>query len=292
MLRAKLSCGGAESGSRFQALDSAKHHFKESGKTGPFAFESNDEDSMNCRGILLDIEGTTSSISFVHDVMFPFVLARLDDFLQTHLSGGKAPEDAKVISALDQIAIDAGHASLASWKAASGKDAIELVANEVRQRMSVDAKSTGLKALQGLIWHGGFTSGELKAHIYPDVIPAIKQWIALGKDVRIYSSGSIAAQKLFFGHLEGEGDCLHLISGHYDTTIGGKKESASYTRVADDWGLPAEEILFISDIAEELSAAKAAGLNTLASVRPGNSPLPDGFEIAGIRSFAEVIAGD
>ena len=247
---------------------------------------------MNCRGILLDIEGTTSSISFVHDVMFPFVLTRLDEFLLAHLSGGRLPEDAKLVAALDQIAVDAGHDSLLSWKGASGsKDAIDLVANEVRQRMSVDAKSTGLKALQGLIWHGGFTSGELKAHVYPDVIPAIKQWIAAGKDVRIYSSGSIAAQKLFFGHLEGEGNCLGLLSGHYDTTIGGKKESASYKRVADDWGLPVEEILFISDIAEELLAAKAAGLNTLASVRPGNSPLPEVFEIAGISSFAEVNLG-
>lgn len=243
---------------------------------------------MNCRGILLDIEGTTSSISFVHDVMFPFVLTRLDDFLNMHLSEDDLPEDVKLLSALEQIAKDAGHDSLASWQENSGKSAIELIANEVRQRMSVDAKSTGLKALQGLIWHGGFTTGELQAHVYPDVVPAIKQWIAAGIDVRIYSSGSIAAQKLFFGHLEGEGDCLDLFSGHYDTTIGGKKESQSYRRVAEDWGLPPEQILFVSDIAEELLAAKAAGLHALASVRPGNAPLPEKFEIDRIQSFCEV----
>lgn len=248
----------------------------------------------NVRGILLDIEGTTSSISFVHDVMFPYVLERLEKFLHEHWQR----ED--VQAACQQVAIDAGHTSLDSWSAAQNQQrantaqtenqqlAVNLVSSEVRRLMAADVKATGLKALQGLIWEGGFRSGELQSHVYSDVLPAIRSWREAGLDVRIYSSGSIAAQKLFFGHVKGVGDCLSLFSGHYDTTIGGKKESHSYQRIAAEWGLPASEILFISDIAAELVAASAAGLQTRASVRPGNTPLPTDFSIEQIDSFAEV----
>lgn len=235
------------------------------------------------QAVLLDIEGTTSSISFVHDVMFPFVLEHLESFLQQHA----ARED--VNQACEQIAQDAGWSSLVDWQTNSDKESTnDLVIDEVRRLMANDVKATGLKALQGLIWDVGFRSGVLKAHIYPDVIPAIQAWRMAGMDVRIYSSGSIAAQKLFFGHLAEAGNCLHLFSGHYDTTIGGKKLSESYTRIADDWNLPPANILFISDIAEELLAANRAGLQTLASVRPGNHGLPTNFHIPKIESFAEV----
>ncbi len=237
-------------------------------------------------GILLDIEGTTSSISFVHDVMFPFVAERLEAFLAEH---GKRED---VMDACEQVARDAGHASLTAWADAAdeGAEAMTLVIEELRRLMSQDAKATGLKAIQGLIWDGGFRTGQLRAHVFADVIPAIRAWREAGVDVRIYSSGSIAAQKLFFGHLDidGENDCLHLLSGHYDTTIGGKKESTSYRRVVEDWGLPASEILFVSDIAEELQSAQEAGLQVRASVRPGNKPLPPSFDIPSIRSFDEI----
>lgn len=237
-------------------------------------------------GVLLDIEGTTSSISFVHEVMFPFALEHLDSFLDEKFSEGDAQK------ACEQVAIDAGHASLASWESTAGTPTKELVKQEVRRLVSVDAKTTGLKALQGLIWASGFKSGQLKAHIYDDVLPAIRRWKSAGKDVRIYSSGSIAAQKLFFGHLDTseEADQLHLLSGHYDTTSGGKKEAASYTNVANDWGLPPAEILFISDVAEELNAAASAGLQVVASVRPGNKPLPSDFPFASITTMADVLA--
>ncbi len=243
----------------------------------------NNLDRSKVRGILLDIEGTTSSISFVHDVMFPYVLQRLDAFLATHIS---RPE---VREACEQIARDAGQASLDSWSAATGDAALTLVIAEVRRLMAGDAKATGLKTLQGLIWNGGFQSGELVAHVYPDVIPAIEQWRAVGIEVRIYSSGSIAAQKLFFGHMQGFGNCLELLTGHYDTTIGGKKERESYVRVASDWGIPLAEILFISDIAGELQAAQEAGLQVRASVRPGNAELPDTLDVQRISSFSEIV---
>ena len=242
-----------------------------------------DTNQSSVRGILLDIEGTTSSISFVHDVMFPYVLQRLDQFIAEHFS---RPD---VRAAGEQIAKDAGHESLDGWASASGQQPSALIIAEVQRLMAQDAKATGLKALQGLIWDGGFRSGQLVAHVFPDVIPTIKQWRQSGLDVRIYSSGSIAAQKLFFGHLAGEGDCLALLSGHYDTTIGGKKESESYRRVAQDWGLAPEEILFVSDIAGELQAAQEAGLQVRASTRPGNTELPVTLDVPRITSFAQII---
>ncbi len=238
------------------------------------------------RGILLDIEGTTSSISFVHEVMFPYVLDRLEEFVaeQSHR--------ADVQAAFEQIAIDAGHASLSTWfsrvEAASPES---LVIQEVRRLMSQDVKATGLKALQGIVWDAGFKSGELVAHVYSDVIPAINRWRKNGIDVRIYSSGSIAAQKLFFGHVDGAGNCLQLFSGHYDTTIGSKKAASSYLKIADDWGLLPAEILFVSDIADELAAAQAAGLQTRASVRPGNAALPATLQTVCIDSFDEIRTG-
>jgi enolase-phosphatase E1 len=139
-----------------------------------------------------------------------------------------------------------------------------------------------------LIWESGFRTGALQAHVYPDVLPAITAWRHRGIDVRIYSSGSIAAQRLFFGHVAGHGDCLPLFSGHYDTTSGSKRESASYTRIARDWGLPPQQLLFVSDIAAELDAALAAGLQVVASIRPGNAALPETRTWPSIDSFAQL----
>ena len=162
------------------------------------------------QAILLDIEGTTSSIRFVYDQMFPFVRRRLAAFLSNHW------EAADVRAACDAIAADAGHASLARWRGDSDDaTARQLVHDEVIRLMDGDVKATGLKQLQGLIWRSGFESGELRAHVYDDVPPALKAWNEAGMDVRIYSSGSIAAQILFFGHtIQGdllpEGNRLHL----------------------------------------------------------------------------------
>ncbi len=239
--------------------------------------------NLRARGVLLDIEGTTSSISFVHDVMFPYVRQHLDSFLDEHF------QRADVMAASEQIARDAGHSGLSQWAASADSPAEQLIVTEVHRLMDGDVKATGLKALQGLIWENGFRDGSLRAHVYPDVIPQIRLWREAGCDVRIYSSGSIATQKLFFAHLDGLGDCLQLFSGHYDTTIGSKKESASYQRVAADWGLAANEIVFVSDIAAELTAAQAAGLKAIGSVRPGNTPLPDTLEVPRIDTFAALI---
>lgn len=237
---------------------------------------------LKARGVLLDIEGTTSSISFVHDVMFPFVRVRLGEFLAAHFSR----ED--VFKACEQIARDAGKPSVEQWSRDTGQLAQQLVADEVHRLMDGDVKATGLKALQGLIWADGFHEGSLRAHIYPDVIERIKLWRQSGLDVRIYSSGSIAAQKLFFGHIDGLGNCLKLFSGNYDTTIGSKREAASYQRVAADWGFAACEIVFVSDVAGELMAATEAGMQVVASVRPGNAPLEPELPFARVTSFDQL----
>ncbi len=225
------------------------------------------------RGILLDIEGTTSSIRFVYDVMFPFVRRELDAYLRSHWG------EPALAAACDAIARDAGHAPIAASQ--------EQVKAEVLRLMDGDVKATGLKQLQGLIWDAGFKSGEMKAHVYEDVPPAIAAWNKAGLDVRIYSSGSVQAQKLFFGHTIA-GSLLPLFRGHYDTATGPKKEAASYTAIAAAFALPPREILFLSDVPAELDAATQAGLQTGLVLRPGNAAVEPDHGHAEIHSFAEV----
>lgn len=221
--------------------------------------------TITARGVLLDIEGTTSSVSFVFDVMFPFVRRELE------ASVLKLWESAEMAGVREQMARDAGFSSAREWLPENAAAARETLQAEVRQLMDRDVKATGLKMLQGLIWEAGFASGELQAEIYPDVLPALKRWTTTGLDVRIYSSGSVQAQKLFFGHTIA-GNLLGYFRGHYDTQIGGKKEAASYTAIAASYELPPREILFVSDIAAELNAAAAAGMQTALANRPGNTP--------------------
>ena len=237
------------------------------------------------KGILLDIEGTTSSISFVHDVMFPYVREHLLDYLERHWN------DQELDAVRAQIARDDGSSNWDVWlqrQHADESQARQVAQAHILELMDGDVKATGLKTLQGLIWENGFRSGQLQAHVYDDVLPAIEAWRAGGVDVRIYSSGSVAAQKLFFGHIAGRGDCLNLFSGHYDTTVGSKREAASYQRIAQDWKLRPQDILFISDLERELSAAAEAGLQVAASIRPGNAPISTSAPWPRITSFAEV----
>ena len=215
------------------------------------------------KGVLLDIEGTTSAIAYVYDVMFPFARKRLDGYLSEHW------DDSALDPVRDRFAIDAGAESFAAWTRGSD-DPRQTLLDEAVRLMDGDIKATGLKQLQGLIWQSGFESGELRAHVYPDVPPALEAWKAAGVDLRVYSSGSVHAQKLFFGNSEA-GDLLPVFTGHYDTTTGPKRESPSYAAIASDWGLPAGEILFLSDVTEELNAARKAGMMTALVSRPGNA---------------------
>ena len=235
------------------------------------------------RGILLDIEGTTSSVSFVYDVMFPFVRRELPGYLSRHWGSDS------LTAACELVARDAGHASFGAWSTHAATDAEQqqLVREEVTRLMDGDIKATGLKQLQGLIWKAGFESGELQAHVYEDVPAALTTWNGAGIDLRLYSSGSIAAQKLFFGNTI-VGDLRHYFRGHYDTTTGSKKEAASYRQIATAFGLPAAEILFISDVVAELDAARGAGLQTALSVRPGNAEVEPSHGHIEVSTFAEI----
>lgn len=232
--------------------------------------------------VLLDIEGTTSSVRFVFEVMFPYARSHVADYLTANWG------QPQLQAALEKLAVDAGQPTAAVWLGSLADDAArrEAVVTAVHQMMDRDAKVTGLKELQGLIWENGFKSGEMVAHLYPDVLPTIDAWRAAGKQVWIYSSGSIAAQKLFFGHTPA-GNLLDRFSGHFDTTSGGKKEAESYRRITAAMGRKPEQILFVSDIADELQAARQAGLHTALSLRHENQPQPAGHGFPEIRSFAE-----
>lgn len=238
---------------------------------------------LACRAALLDIEGTISSVGYVYDVLFPYAREHLSRFVESHWA------DADVAQARELIARDAGFDSFADFTAARGTHAapVDNLIAEALARMDQDAKLTGLKALQGLIWREGFESGQLRAHVYADVPPALAAWNEAGKDVRIYSSGSKQAQLLFLSHSE-QGDLTPWLRGYYDTTIGGKRQAESYAAIAADMGSAPEQIVFVSDVAAELDAARAAGLQTVLSVRPGNAPQNPPADQATIESFAEL----
>lgn len=232
--------------------------------------------------VLMDVEGTTSSIEFVHAVMFPFARHELAGYLKAHWN------DDSLAACLELLAKDVGTASREAWLGPRSDDEQDrrTVVEAVSRMMDRDAKATGLKQLQGMIWKAGFESGRLVAHVYPDVPPALDRWRNAGIGLRIYSSGSIQAQRLFFGHTAA-GNLLDRLDGHYDTTSGGKREAASYVRIASDVAVAPERILFLSDIPEELDAAAEAGMQTRLLCRPGNASVPSDRHLR-IDSFAEL----
>lgn len=236
----------------------------------------------NARGILLDIEGTTSSISFVYDVMFPFVRKHVAAFL------GENWELEPVQESVAMLAEDLEEQSVKQWLShESAKANQDQVVNGVIGLMDADRKATGLKQLQGLIWKDGFESGDLVAHLFDEVADCIERWHESGIDVRIYSSGSIQAQKLFFGHTVA-GDLTHMLNAHYDTTTGAKRDPESYRRIASEFDCRPDQILFVSDVIAELAAAKTAGLETVLSVRPGNHPIEEQHDFASITRLDQI----
>jgi enolase-phosphatase E1 len=230
------------------------------------------------RAILLDVEGTTSSISFVYDVLFEHAKQHVASFLQTHR------EDPSVLELACGITAAAG-TRLAVTEIAADPPRAALAAIELMNR---DVKDTSLKTLQGMIWRQGFESGQIVSHVYDDVPPALCRWRDSGIDVRIYSSGSVEAQRLFFGHTSA-GDLTSCLQGHYDTTTGHKREASSYERIAADIGVPPRQVLFVSDVGEELDAARAAGMSTALAVRPGNRPAGGTLAHDPIQSFDEIV---
>ncbi|RLJ71404.1 acireductone synthase [Hydrogenivirga caldilitoris] len=217
------------------------------------------------KAILTDIEGTTSSLSFVKEVLFPYSKKKLRDFVRKH------PDDPEVQRILREVQeIEPGNP-------------IETLLRWIEE----DRKVAPLKELQGLIWEEGYRSGELKGHIYEDAYEKLKEWHERGIPVYVYSSGSVKAQELLFGHTE-HGDLNYLFCGYFDTRIGNKKDPESYKRIAKELGLKPEEILFLSDNPEEIEAAAKAGMKVVRFAREGeNEPIKD-FPYPQVRSFYEV----
>lgn len=224
--------------------------------------------------LLTDIEGTTSSISFVKDVLFPYARAALPRFVAEH---GREPQ---VRRWLDQVALEHG-----------GVCDDRMLVEILQGWVDADRKHTALKALQGMIWQAGYAEGAYRAHVYPDVPAQLRAWHEAGHPLFVYSSGSVAAQKMFFRHSEA-GDLSPLLDGHFDTEIGGKRDADSYTRIAAAIDCRPQDILFLSDVVEELDAAREAGLDTVLLDRREDYPVARRGEAANghrrAESFAEI----
>lgn len=222
---------------------------------------------MPIKAILTDIEGTTSAVSFVFEVLFPYAARHLPGFVSEHATEPAVAEQVEAVrreSGEPEASVERVVAILLEW-------------------IAEDRKATPLKALQGMVWEQGYRAGQLKGHVYPDAVEALRRWHAEGYRLYVYSSGSIQAQKLIFGCSEA-GDLSPLFSGYFDTTSGSKREAGSYRRIVEAIGLPAEEVLFLSDVVQELDAAREAGLPTIGLAREGG-------ELAGhptVASFAVI----
>ncbi len=218
------------------------------------------------RAVVTDIEGTTTAIDFVTRELFPYARARLADWVTAHQ---QEPAVAEAIAAVQSL---------------TGCTTLTEVITQLHDWSDRDQKITPLKTLQGLIWREGYRDGTLKGHLYEDAWRALVAWHEQGIRLYLYSSGSIAAQQLLFGY-SCLGDLTPLLSGYFDTTLGGKRESNSYHKLADQIGLPAAELLFLSDSVEELDAAATAGLRSIELRRDGREGSPHHRSVT---TFAEI----
>uniref|UniRef100_A0A914BWZ0 Enolase-phosphatase E1 n=1 Tax=Acrobeloides nanus TaxID=290746 RepID=A0A914BWZ0_9BILA len=224
--------------------------------------------------LLLDIEGTTTSISFVKDVLFPYAYDNVEVFLDEnfHRDDVKKVIHGLVILSQKEAANDTDIKTPAEDEI-SQKCREDLVHN-VRVWIKKDKKLTALKELQGIMWKDAYESGKVKSHIYPDVLPVLEKVHSVNIPIYIYSSGSVQAQKLLYQYTS-FGDVTRLLSGYFDTNIGPKVESSSYTKIASEIGKPAGEILFLTDVDKEAFAAKSAGLQSKILLRDGNAPISE-----------------
>jgi enolase-phosphatase E1 len=230
--------------------------------------------NTSIRGVLLDIEGTTTPIAFVHDVLFSYARTHVRDYLAKHLDDAQVRGDIRLLR-----------------EECEGENFpdndVDALAAHVNQLIDLDRKSTGLKSLQGKIWEEGYMDGSLRAQVFPDVAPALARWRVDGLTVSIFSSGSVLAQQLLFAHTE-TGDLTPFINHYFDTGVGKKGEPESYRRIAEAIELQPGAILFVSDVVNELVAAHEAGMNTVLSLRPGNQPQHSAAAYQQIHSFDEL----
>ena len=205
---------------------------------------------MTVRAIVTDIEGTTSSISFVHDVLFPYAAERLPGFLR------KNCEDPAVVDLLNSVRDVAG----------DPKASIDSIIDILLHWIAEDRKVTALKALQGMVWLHGYEQGDFTGHVYEEVPAELKSWATADIELYVYSSGSVGAQKLLFRYSDA-GDLRSLFRGYFDTQVGHKRERESYEKIASHIEIEPRDILFLSDVADELDAARDAGMKTTQLVR-------------------------
>jgi len=230
------------------------------------------------RAILLDIEGTTTPIAFVHETLFPYARDHAKEFL---VNNAEAQEDIARLREEHAADVNQGQQPPAL------SDDIDSLVAYVEWLIARDRKSTGLKSLQGKIWRRGYTDGSLKSQVYADVAPAFARWRARGWTINIFSSGSVLAQQLLFAHTDA-GDLTGFIGDYFDTHVGKKSEAESYRKIAERLNARSEEVLFISDVVAELEAASEAGMQTLLSIRPGNQPQEHAERYRTIYSFDAV----
>jgi enolase-phosphatase E1 len=236
------------------------------------------------RAVLLDIEGTTTPISFVHDELFPYARQRLDGHLRATWDTGETREATRLL-ADEHAGEDPSREAPPAWPAESlGPEA---VGDYARWLMDRDRKSQGLKLLQGHIWEAGYQSGALQGQVYPDVEPALRRWREDGVAIAIYSSGSEQAQRRLF-ETTPAGDLTPLLSAFFDTRVGAKNDAGSYARIVRTLGVEPQHAMFVSDVVVELTAARHAGLATLLSLRPGNPPQAPG-SFTTVRTFDEIV---
>ena len=205
--------------------------------------------------VLTDIEGTTTSVQFVYDQLFPYFRSHIGD-LKSMI---QLPDVQEAFRLTVKLSLDLEGRKLNS---------VDEIIHTLNRWSEEDRKITPLKSVQGILWEDGYKKGELKGHVYADVLPALEQWKSQGIQMGVFSSGSIAAQKLIFGYSE-LGDLTPFFSHYFDTTTGGKKEAETYPKIAGAIGFQASEITFLSDITDELVAADAVGFQTVQLVRPG-----------------------
>jgi enolase-phosphatase E1 len=241
-------------------------------------------DTRGVRAFLLDIEGTTTPVAFVYAVLFPFARRELPGFLRAHASDPDVLEAVRTLRR-EHRADDEGGLAPPPWPPDGG---IEPALAYLGWLMDADRKSTALKALQGLVWQEGFRRGELTGQVYPDVPPALTRWRGQGRSTFIYSSGSVLAQRLLFSRTVA-GDLTPLLDGYFDTATGPKKEAASYRRIAAEIRASPDEILFVSDSADEVAAARSAGLRAALCAR---DVVPAAAGTAVVRSFDVLAPGE
>jgi enolase-phosphatase E1 len=229
------------------------------------------------RAILLDVEGATTPIAFVHEVLFSYAREHAKEFLTNNIDSEEVRAD--IARLREEHALDVSNDL-------HPPPITDSIAAYIEWLIARDCKSTGLKSLQGKIWRRGYLDGSLKSQVFADVAPAFERWHNAGLSINIFSSGSVLAQQLLFAHTDA-GDLTKFIDNYFDTNLGKKGEADSYRRIAAAINLAANQIVFISDVVAELDAAREVGMNTLLSLRPGNQPQPPANHRA-IHSLAEL----